>query len=430
MTSEVTSPIDSGMIRIDAREAQRLKERFLTRSQAVFYARLAFWILGVGILAYGPWRSAFGVESNLAWAVIGFCVTYTIAAQLMAGHVIHGRWVMFLTLNLDLVLLGYVVFQTGGLESPVMAATLLFTIFFALLFPNPVAIVPPLLLLPVVVRLSQLLPDRSPFAVELLWLLLFAALNGVAVYVIVYLTGREEKQQREILELEKGLKKMAVVEERSRLARDIHDGIGAALSGLIIQSEYMMTLARGDENMQGEIRELKSAAEEAIDEVRRALTMMRDEFELVPQLENTGTTFTNRHRIPVELTIEGEPPNLSDEQQLTIFRIMQECLTNIAKHAEPTKVVIDVHFEAEGMRMSIVDDGKGFDTSKSPKHHYGLINIRERAKKAAGEVDIQSAPGEGTTITLEIHRLLGRPAAPTLAASAGALAEAQGSAGA
>lgn len=406
----------SETLRIDAREARRLKERFLTRARAVFYARLAFLTLGLGILAIPSWRDELAAGGRLAWIWFAFTLAYAIGAHLTAGHPRHGRWVMFLTLNLDLVLLLYIITHTGGLTSPVMAAQVLFTLFFALLFPNPIAIIPPVLMLPVVVRLGQLFERRPPFEVELLFLLWYAALNGVAVYVIVYLTGREEKQNREILELERELKKLAVVEERNRLARDIHDGLGAALSGLIIQSEYLLTLARGDEHLKHEIGELKVAAEEAIDEVRRALSMMRDEFELVPQLENTCSTFTTRHRVPVQLSIEGAPPALSDVQQLTIFRIMQECLTNIAKHAGASVVTVQVRFGPDEMRMDIEDDGKGFDPARTPKHHYGLINMRERAKKANGEVTIDSRPGEGTRVVLAIaHPGVGRAELPAAA---------------
>lgn len=405
------------VVKIDAREARRLKERFLTRARAVFYARLAFLTLGIGILAIPSWRTAFGIESPWAYAWFGAAVLYAFAAHLMAGHPRHGRWVMFLTLNLDLVLLLALIAQTGGLLSPVMAAQLLFTLFFSLLFPNPIAVFPPLCMLPIVVRLGQLSPPRPPFEVELLFLLWYAALNGVVVYVTVYLTGREEKANREILELERELKKLAVVEERNRLARDIHDGLGAALSGLIIQSEYLLTLARGDDTLKKEIGELKVGAEEAIDEVRRALSMMRDEFELIPQLENTCTTFTTRHRVPVQLSIEGEPPDLSDEQQLTIFRIMQECLTNIAKHAEATVVTVKVAFGEDAMRMEITDDGKGFDPGKTPKHHYGLINMRERARKANGQVSIESEPGKGTRVVLTLQNVRRRAEASEPAAA-------------
>jgi len=391
-------------VRIGLREARRLKERFLTRARAVFYARIAFLSVGVGILAIPSWRAMFGVEGPISIGVFLFAVLYSIGAHLFARHPRHGRWVMFTTLNIDLVILLLLIANSGGLQSPAMGAVVLFTIFFALLFPNPIAIIPPLLLLPVVMRVSQTLPDRPPFAVELLYLLWYAVLNGVAVYVIVYLTGREEKQHREILELEQELKKLAVVEERNRLARDIHDGLGAALSGLIIQAEYLGTLARGNDDLLAEIKELKGAAEEAIDEVRRALTMMRDEFDLVPQLENVCSTFTTRHRIPARLELTGAPPPLSDEQQLAIFRIMQECLTNAAKHAEAKVVTVRVQFDERSARVEIHDDGKGFDTSKTPKHHYGLINMRERARKIGGEVAIDSSPGAGTHITLTVRK--------------------------
>jgi two-component system sensor histidine kinase DegS len=391
-------------LRIGIREARRLKERFLTRARAVFYARIAFLVVGVGILAIPSWRQMFGVEGPWAIAAFLFACGYSVAAHVFARHPRHGRWVMFTTLNIDLILLLVLISSSGGLKSPAMGAVVMFTIFFALLFPNPIAIFPPLLLLPVVMRVSQTLPDRPPFSIELLYLLWYAVLNGVAVYVIVYLTGREEKQHREILELEQELKKLAVVEERNRLARDIHDGLGAALSGLIIQAEYLQTLARGNDELLREIAELKSAAEEAIDEVRRALTMMRDEFDLVPQLENTCSTFTTRNRIPARLELNGVPPPLSDEQQLAIFRIMQECLTNAAKHAEAKVVTVRVNFDDRSARVEIHDDGKGFDTSKTPKHHYGLINMRERARKIGGEVTIDSAPGQGTRITLTVRR--------------------------
>ena len=389
-------------IRIGVREAQRLKERFLTRARALFFARLAFLMLGLGILSIPSWRGMFGIEGPLSIAWWAFALAYALGNAFYAGHEKHGRWVTFVTLNLDLILVVALISNSGGLISPAMAAVVLLTIFFALLFPNPVAIIPPLLTLPVVMRISQTLPGRPALLVEVLHLAWYAVLNGVAVYVMVYLTGREEKQNREILELEQELKKLAVVEERNRLARDIHDGLGAALSGLIIQAEYLQHLARGKEELLSEIGELKGAAEEAIDEVRRALTMMRDEFDLVPQLENMCTTFTTRHRIPAQLKLVGTPPEMSDEQQLTIFRIMQECMTNIAKHAEAEKVDIRVDFDETGAKVEIVDNGKGFEVNKTPKHHYGLINMRERARKIGGQVEIESAPGEGTRIALSV----------------------------
>jgi two-component system sensor histidine kinase DegS len=399
---------DRGVVRIGIREAQRLKERFLTRATAVFYARCALLLLGLGSVLLPSWQRAFTLDGAGPWLVLVSAATSTVTCQSFAAHPIHGRRVMFVTLVLDLLVLFLLIARSGGVSSPAMPAQLLFTIFFALLFPNPVAIVPPLLLLPASILVGPLrlatgpLPPLSEQVLQLAWL---AALNGVAVYVMVYLTSREEKQNREILELEQSLGRMALVEERNRLARDIHDGLGASLSGVIIQAEYLMTLTKKDPGLQGEVKELKTGAEEAIDEVRRAVSMWRDDFQLVPQLENMCTTYTARHKLPIELVVRGVPFECAEEQELTLFRILQECLTNIAKHAAPTKVRVDVNFDADRIGMDIVDDGRGFDVTKTPRNHYGLINMRERARKANGEVQIESAPGKGTAVRLVVRPL-------------------------
>ena len=392
----------AGVVIIGAREVLRLRERYLTRATAVFYARVALLTLGLGALLVPSWRAAFTLSVPVPWLLFCAGLASALACQTMAAHPVHGRRVMFVTLIFDLGVLLALISRSGGFESPAIGVQLLFTIFFALLFPNPVAIVPPLLVLPAVILASQLMPNSPPLAVEVMRLAWLAALNGVAVYVIVYLTSREELQTREIVALEQSLKDMAIVEERNRIARDIHDGLGASLSGVIIQAEYLLTLTKKDADLQTEVKELKTGAEEAIDEVRRAVSMWRDDFLLVPQLENTITTFTSRHKVPVELKVEGEAHKLPEAQELGIFRILQECLTNIAKHAHASKVEVGVRFAPEEIVLEIVDDGAGFDPQKTPKNHYGLINMRERAKKAGGEVSIESAPGKGTRVRLAV----------------------------
>jgi signal transduction histidine kinase len=97
---------------------------------------------------------------------------------------------------------------------------------------------------------------------------------------------------------------------------------------------------------------------------------------------------------------------LAEAQELGIFRILQECLTNIAKHAKASKVEVGVRFKPDVIELSIVDDGAGFDPSKTPKNHYGLINMRERARKANGDVTIDSAPGKGTRVELKLKPVL------------------------
>jgi two-component system, NarL family, sensor histidine kinase DegS len=289
----------------------------------------------------------------------------------------------------------------GGLQTPLLATQLLFTTLFALLYPKPLAILPPLLALLVTTRLDQLL-DRSPTAVEVLTLLWYLALNFIIIYVLVYLNEREVAAHREVVVLQSDLKELAVVEERNRLAREIHDGLGASLSSLIIQSEYLMNLAKNDEGLKAEITELKASAEEAIEELRRNLRMMREDFDLATGLEDYVKTFTERTQLPVTFEKFGYAQKLSPEAQLSLFRVLQECLNNAAKHAAAKNVIVKLQLSDVTVMLSIKDDGKGFDPRQPKAGHYGLVNMRERAMKVQGEVIIDSTPGAGTQVTFSV----------------------------
>jgi two-component system, NarL family, sensor histidine kinase DegS len=240
-------------------------------------------------------------------------------------------------------------------------------------------------------------------AIELLTLLWYAALNFIIVYVIVYLHGREAAAHREVVQLQGELKELAVVEERSRLAREIHDGLGASLSTLIIQSEYLLGLAR-EEPLRTEIRELKSGAEDAIEELRRNLQLMRDDFELGQGLEDYVKTFRERTQLDVRFARSGTAERLGPNVQLALFRVLQECLTNAAKHGGSPSVCVRVQlsFRAGRVDLHVEDDGQGFEPGHTPRGHYGLLNMYERALQIGGELAVDSAPGAGTRVHLSL----------------------------
>jgi len=347
-------------------------------------------------------HQAFGIEDFAFAAWIGLALLYTFVAYIFADHPKVGRHVMFWSLNFDLAALIFFAVKTGGLTSPILAAQVLFTTFFALLFPGVIAIVPPMLVLPIVTMLTAIYVPSVGFFVLIMLLCWHAVINGLAVYTAVYLTAHEEEQSLAILALEEELSHLAIAEERNRLARELHDGVGGILSSLIIQTEFLLTLCKGQTQVEEELLELKSSAEEAIDDVRRALCMMRDEFDLVPQLHNACTTFTARSKLPVALEISGDPPGLTEDQQLNIFRILQESLNNVMQHAQATSANVDVFFSDVGLAMTIRDNGQGFDPEKTPKLHYGLVNMQERAHKMGGKVTIHSSPGGGTEVHLAL----------------------------
>jgi len=383
--------------------ASWMQERFLARARALFYARMMFLTFGLLILAVPVWRTYFGVSGLLAFLGYFTMLLYSIANYLVLEHPRAGRPVTYITLCLDLSIMVVLIAKPhagAGLQSPLLATLLLFTTLFALLYPKPLAILPPLLALLITTRLDQLL-DRPPTAIEVLTLLWYLALDFIIIYVLVYLNEREVSAHREVVGLQSDLKELAVVEERNRLAREIHDGLGASLSSLIIQSEYLLGLAK-DESLRKEIEELKASAEESIEELRRNLRMMREDFDLGQGLEDYTKTFKERTQLAIKFERSGYVMKLPPESQLALFRVLQECLSNAAKHAQPKQIEVKLHFGPEQVHLSVKDDGAGFDANSAKVGHYGLLNMRERAMKVGGEVIIDSKPGNGTHISFAV----------------------------
>lgn len=373
-----------------------LSDRFSDRARALFYARLAFLSIGLGVLAVPAWSQYLGATTSTAFAVYFFAIGYSVTNYLLLEHPLVGRPLTFFTLILDLVILTAMIAASGGLASPMMAGQIMFTIFFALLYPRFIAVLPPIFVLPIAAgidaSLGQTLLARDVFI--LVW---YAVLDLVAIYVLLYLNARDRSHLQQLRELSSTREASLITEERLRLSREIHDGLGGELSTLIIQSEFIYRLAK-DEELKKEIADLKTQAEDAIDELRRSLTMMRRDFDLHKSLEEYVARFESRAKVPCDFKILGRRRRLPSEMQLALFRILQECLTNVHKHAGAKTADVKLKYDGDLVSLTITDDGVGFDTTGKHPGHYGLINMTERAKKWRGTVSFQSAPGAGTTV--------------------------------
>ena len=375
-------------------------ERFEVRARALFYARLALMAIGLGVLVVPAWHEALKVSPPLG--VYGYLV-------LLACHVLsyvwvgrpHARKVVFVTLCLDLLVLLYLVAASGGLKSPLMPAQLVFTMLFALLFPSPLHLIPPLLTLPVVAKVTQILGHHT-LPGDLLVVLWYSALNVTVVYVMVYLEGREKASFQEVVRLQRQRRQDALEAERARIAREIHDSVGAALSGVILQAEYLAS-SDLDEEARAEVAELREAACEGMEELRRAVSMMRQDFHLAPAVTEYVASFGQRHPLEATVTILGvEPLDLDPERQLVLFRVAQEALANVARHARCEHVELELSFDEERARLKVSDDGQGFNPHNIPAGHYGLRNMRERVAKVGGEATVKSTAGQGTTVEVEV----------------------------
>ena len=373
------------------------------RARALFFARAALLGIGLCTLLVPAWRTTFHVDSPGTVAAYVLMVAYSVANYLLLEKGKFGAVITYLTLCLDLGALLYLIVVTGGLHSPLLATELLFTTLFVTLFPRPIAIVPPLLTFPIVAKIQEILTNGAFYTEDLFLLIWYSLINCIVVYVVVYLHTRDEMKHREILRLQRSLKELAVVEERARLAREIHDGLGGSLSSLIIQAEYLQGLAR-DEQLRAEITDLKLQAEESIDELRRALTMMRDDFDLVRGVEDACRKFESRQRgLTLSFLRVGRDRAISSESALTVFRVLQECLANIVKHSKATRVSVTLRFTDTECELIVQDDGQGFDLAKPPPiGHYGLLNMGERAQRVGGMAKVESAPGAGTIVTLAV----------------------------
>lgn len=375
------------------------RERFETRARALFFARLALMAIGLCALAVPAWHRALNLPMPAAVYAYLAILGYHVGSYVQVGRR-FARPVIFATLCLDLLVLLAMVAASGGIKSPLMSMQLVFTMLFALLFPSPLAILPPLLTLPLVAKLDQILGQQT-LPGDLLLVLWYSALNLIVVYVTVYLEGRERGAFQEVVRLQHERRQAALDAERARIAREIHDSVGAALSGVMLQAEFLLPQVP-EGALRRELEELREAAGEGMEELRRAVRVMRQEFQLQPAMADYLGVFGQRHRLEVKLESEGREPELDPEPQLVLFRILQEALANVARHASAKHAEVRLRFAELSVELEVKDDGVGFVPEEVVPGHYGLRNMSERAARLGGSVRILSAPGEGTRIQVTL----------------------------
>jgi two-component system, NarL family, sensor histidine kinase UhpB len=191
-------------------------------------------------------------------------------------------------------------------------------------------------------------------------------------------------------------------QERSRIAQDLHDEVNQALTGILLRLEA--TMADAPPHLQQELADTKALATQAMEELLHLARELRptalDDHGLVPALASQIAAFGERTGIRSRfLPPRGELPRLSDEEQLVIYRVTQESLSNVAQHAGARHVDVELSFVGRTV-LRVRDDGLGFKTSSNGRTRLGVSGMRERALLVGGHLTIFSEPGEGTTIEL------------------------------
>jgi signal transduction histidine kinase len=245
---------------------------------------------------------------------------------------------------------------------------------------------------------------------------ILAGLVFVVAFTVLAVNEANSRHQVERLAAELGeankrlrdyatqVEELATLRERSRLAREIHDTLGHYLTVLNVQIEAACAVLASDPQRAGEIlHKAQTLTRDGLTEVRRSVTELRNSTVDLKPLRETLELLADECRvtgIDANLIVTGEPSPLSPQTTLTLYRAAQEGLTNVRRHARASCATLRLDFsENAKVRLRIEDNGAGCADSKEG---FGLMGIRERVKLLNGKVSVQSTPGAGFSLEVEL----------------------------
>jgi signal transduction histidine kinase len=199
-------------------------------------------------------------------------------------------------------------------------------------------------------------------------------------------------------------------DERRRLARDLHDETIQSLIALK-QRVQLARLARQNGHDSGSLSEIESLTEQAIEELRRLTRALRpiylEDLGLVTALEMLAHETGQTAGIPIEFKHQGVERRLETATELALYRIAQEALSNIARHAQASQAAMDIQFSSQAVTLRVTDNGKGFNVPNRPSEfatsgHMGLLGLYERSEMIGARLEIRSKPGEGSQVIIVV----------------------------
>jgi two-component system sensor histidine kinase UhpB len=202
-----------------------------------------------------------------------------------------------------------------------------------------------------------------------------------------------------------GLRALAAQEaERRRIARELHDEIGQSLTGVVLQLERTVRLLPTSE-LRDEVEQVRETARESLDDLRRIAREVRpevlDDLGLPSALIALASGLAKRSGLAIERRVGTSLPALSPEVELVLYRVAQESLTNVARHAEASRAELVLERAGDGVVLRVRDDGKGFQPGNLESVN-GIRGMRERALLIGARLAIDSAPGRGTEVELQV----------------------------
>jgi two-component system, NarL family, sensor histidine kinase DegS len=238
---------------------------------------------------------------------------------------------------------------------------------------------------------------------------------GTQVSVVLNYLNSDFKQVGEIVENAKQKQEFGMCimeaqeEEKRRLSREIHDGPAQMLAHLILRANLFERIIKqkGQEAVIDEVKGMKESIRDTLYEVRKIIYDLRpmalDDLGLVPTLRKYFETMSEYHHIEIAFQTIGKWKNATHPRMaVALFRLAQESVQNVCKHAKATNIDVKLEFMRSQVSLLVRDNGQGFDPSERKEQSFGLTGMRERVDLLNGKIDIRSVVGVGTTISVRI----------------------------
>jgi signal transduction histidine kinase len=196
-------------------------------------------------------------------------------------------------------------------------------------------------------------------------------------------------------------------QERKTISRELHDEIGQMLTGLRMELGTLDHLhANHDPSFDGSLQSVKNLTEQTLRTVRDMAQLLRpstlDDLGIGPALRSQAREFSRRSGVPIALQIDGDLNCLPEKHSTCLYRIVQEALTNCARHAQARQIRVVVRIEPDLVSVAVEDDGRGFQGDGLRSQGLGLIGIQERARELNGIVDVASEQNRGTRVQVRL----------------------------
>ena len=212
------------------------------------------------------------------------------------------------------------------------------------------------------------------------------------------------------LNIRRRIEREAIIDERRRIARELHDGVAQSLGYLNLKTKQVSDFVSSQNTVQAltELNDIRKVVQDTYEDIRESIDQLSAEMRnlpLIPAMANYIREFGSNNGLKVSFDYSRPFPELSPVAELQLLRIAQEALTNVRRHAQATEVEVKLEYGKEGVEMLVKDNGQGFvldNLEEKPPGYHGLNIVKERAEMLGGVLNISTSPGEGTAVMVSL----------------------------